>query len=72
MSISGKYFVFIIDGRKYAIDLHFVEKSILAVEIMPVPEKIRSLLGLINFHGKIIPVIDMAKGFSSIILFPGN
>lgn len=61
MNGFNKLFVFTLIDRNYAIDLLSVEKGIHAVEITPVPENISTLMGIINIHGKIVPVIDIRK-----------
>ncbi len=61
MNSFNKLFVFTLMNQSYAIDLFSVEKGIHAVEIMPVPENISTLLGVINVHGKIVPVLNIRK-----------
>ena len=48
-----------IDDRQYGFDLTVVERSILASEITPIPQAPDSVLGAINMHGQIIPVINL-------------
>ncbi len=64
MNKFNKLFVFTLMNQNYAIDLSCVERGIHAVEITPVPEKLRSLMGMINVHGKIIPVLNIRKKFN--------
>jgi len=61
MKEINKILVFTLMKQNYAIDIFSVEKCIQAVEIMPVPENIATLLGVINFHGRVIPVLDIRK-----------
>jgi purine-binding chemotaxis protein CheW len=51
--------VFIIDGRKYALDLKIVQRILLAVQYTPIPGCPEYVLGAVNMHGEIIPVINM-------------
>lgn len=50
---------FSIDGRKYALDLHVVQRILLAVEYTPMPNSPEYILGAINVHGEIIPIVNM-------------
>lgn len=56
-----KILVFVIENRKYAVDLECVERSLLAVEATSVPNSPEYVLGAINVHGEIIPVINMRE-----------
>ena len=64
MNRFNKLFVFTLMEQNYAIDLFCVEKGIHSVEITPVPENISTLLGVINVHGKIVPVLNLREKFN--------
>ncbi len=64
MKKYSKMFVFKLLEQSYAIDLFSVEKVIEAVEITPVPGSIKNLAGVINIHGKIVPVLNIRKKFN--------
>jgi len=63
MEISQQYFVFNLDKQTYALKLSSVEKVIRIVELIPVPETIQYLLGLINVEGRILPVFNIRERF---------
>lgn len=53
--------IFTLDGRKYALDLKHVERSLLAAEYSPIPNCSKHVLGAINIHGEIVPVVNMRE-----------
>ncbi|MEA3354623.1 MAG: chemotaxis protein CheW [Campylobacterota bacterium] len=53
------FILFSIDGVEYAIDSVVVEQVIQIVEITPLPNEIKKIAGVINFHGSIIPVLKL-------------
>ncbi len=53
--------IFTIEDRKFALNLNVVERSILAVECSSIPNNPEYVLGVINVHGKIIPVVNIRK-----------
>ena len=56
------YFViFSIDQEKFAVPYESVIEATKSVEIIPLPYLTRRIHGIINFHGKIIPVINLRK-----------
>jgi purine-binding chemotaxis protein CheW len=55
--------VFSLDESRYALFLSAVERVIRAVEITPLPKAPEIVLGVINFHGQIIPVVDIRPCF---------
>lgn len=59
-----KILVFSLVEPRYALYLATVERVIHAVEITPLPKGPEIIMGVINFHGDIIPVIDMRKRFN--------
>ncbi len=63
MMTSDQLFVFILEGERYAIYLPIVERVVPAVEIRPLPEIQDILLGAINVHGMVIPVLNIRKWF---------
>ncbi|MBC8551442.1 MAG: chemotaxis protein CheW [Candidatus Brocadiales bacterium] len=63
MNISTQFIIFNVDENLYAIPLLAVEKVIHSVEVSPVSKAPDIMLGLINFHGNIIPLLDVRKRF---------
>ncbi len=55
--------VFTLDELLYALPMEAVEKVIHAVEITHLPGAPEIVQGIINVHGRIIPVIDIRKRF---------
>ncbi len=53
--------IFHIEKQKYALDLNCVERILLAVQYTPMPSNPEYVLGAINIHGDIIPVINTRK-----------
>ncbi|HDZ91045.1 MAG: purine-binding chemotaxis protein CheW [Deltaproteobacteria bacterium] len=61
MGTPSHYFVFSLDGQRYALTLAAVQKVIRAVQITPMPDAPEGVLGVINMGGHIIPVLDLRK-----------
>ncbi len=56
--------MFALDNQKYALHLSAVETIIRAVEFTPLPKAPKIVNGIVNFHGKIIPVFNIRKRFN--------
>ena len=54
---------FALAGRRYAVSLAAVERIVHVMEVAPLPKAPEIVLGLINFAGRIIPVVDMRQRF---------
>lgn len=54
---------FSVEGRRYALPLASVDKIVRTVEITPLPKAPRIILGIINFRGRVIPVVNLRKRF---------
>jgi purine-binding chemotaxis protein CheW len=52
---------FEIDGFQFGVNLDSVLKVVQAVEIQPVPDLPEMVLGLINVHGSVTPVLNTRK-----------
>lgn len=59
---SDQVVVFELDGQRYALRLHEVERVIRAVAVTPVPETSSFILGLINLAGRLLPVVSLRCG----------
>lgn len=55
--------LFNLDDKRCALPLSSVERIIRLIEITSLPEGPEILLGIINVHGRIVPVIDIRKRF---------
>lgn len=64
MGSTRQIVVFTLDNRRFALPLAAVEKVILAVDIAPLPKAPDIVMGVIDMHGRIIPVVDIRKRFS--------
>lgn len=62
-SDKQKIVLFMLDELHYALYLSVVERVVHAVEIIPLPKAPDIVTGVINFHGKILPVINIRKRF---------
>lgn len=60
---SERIVVFTLDEPRYALYLSAVERIVRAVEITPLPKAPEIVLGVINAHGWILPVLDIRKRF---------
>src|SRR6266853_6037317 len=54
---------FILIEQQYALPLTTVQRVVRMVEVTPLPEAPEVVLGVIDFHGNIIPVMGMRKRF---------
>lgn len=55
---------FVLDDQRYALYLHAVERIIRSVAITSLPEVSENILGLINIHGRVVPVYNARKRFA--------
>jgi len=58
-----KLVVFLLDDRRYALRLDAVERITRAVEVSPLPKAPGIVMGVINFVGRIVPVLNMRRRF---------
>ncbi|HEY8084445.1 MAG TPA: chemotaxis protein CheW [Methylophilaceae bacterium] len=61
--MNNWFIVFSLMSQRYALDLSKVEKAVRIVEVSPLPQAPEIVLGIINFHGLIVPVINMRRRF---------
>ena len=55
--------VFRLDPQHYALPLAVVERVVRAVEITPLPNAPAIVLGAIDVHGRVLPVLDIRQRF---------
>lgn len=55
--------VFTIDARRFAVPLPSVERIIRLIDYRPLPHAPEIVLGVINFQGAVLPVIDLRRRF---------
>ena len=55
--------VFAVEGQRYALPLHTVERVFPMAKVAPLPKAPAIVRGVINLHGTIIPVMDIHRRF---------
>lgn len=55
--------VFGLTGQRYALHLRTVERVLPMAEVSPLPKAPPITLGVINFHGTVIPILDIQRRF---------
>jgi purine-binding chemotaxis protein CheW len=63
MEAASQLFVFTLEGCRYALRLSAVERVVRAVEITPLPKAPEIVLGIVNMHGSIVPVVNVRRRF---------
>ncbi len=63
MKKLNKLVVFWLDKQRFALHLSAVERIVSIVEITPLPKAPEYVMGIINFQGKFIPVVNTRKLF---------
>lgn len=64
MVVLKELLAFEIDGFQFGVHLESVQKVVQAVEIQPVPDLPEMVLGLINVHGSVTPVLNTRRRLS--------
>jgi purine-binding chemotaxis protein CheW len=59
MTMSKPFIVFLLDEQRFALPCSDVKRIVRIVEITPVPDLPKGMLGVINMQGKLIPVLDL-------------
>ncbi len=55
--------LFTVDEQIYALDLWEVERIVRAVEVKPLPEVPIYVAGVVDVHGRVLPVVDLRLRF---------
>jgi purine-binding chemotaxis protein CheW len=63
MSEIAQLVVFRLDERRYALPLAVVERVVRAVDVTPLPKASPIVLGAINVHGRVLPVLNVRRRF---------
>jgi len=58
-----QFVVFVIEPQRYALLLESVERVLPMVAVSPLPKAPAIAVGVINLHGRIIPVLDIRRRF---------
>lgn len=56
-----RYVLFLLDTQAFALPLAGVEQVIRAVEITPLPQAPPTLVGVIDVHGTVLPVVNIRQ-----------
>lgn len=54
---------FRLEGQRYALHLSVVERVLRMVAVSPLPKAPAIVLGVVNLHGQVIPVLDLQRRF---------
>ena len=63
MSEHTQLVVFRLDERRYALLLAAVERVVRAVDVTPLPKAPAIVLGAIDVHGRVLPVLNVRRRF---------
>jgi purine-binding chemotaxis protein CheW len=63
MSELAQLVVFRLDQQRYALPLAVVERVVRAVEVTRLPQAPQIVLGAINVHGRVVPVLNVRQRF---------
>ena len=63
MEEEAQVVVFELDGLRYALYLDAVDKIVRAAEVTPLPHAPDIVLGILNYHGQVLPVFNIRKRF---------
>lgn len=55
--------MFTLDAQRYALALSCVERVVRAAEVTPLPEVPDAVSGVVNVHGRIIPIFNIRRRF---------
>ena len=55
--------IFTLDEQRYALHLPSVERAIRMIEITPLPSAPEIVIGVVNVHGAVVPVLNIRKRF---------
>ncbi|SDL79272.1 purine-binding chemotaxis protein CheW [Geoalkalibacter ferrihydriticus] len=64
----GQILIFGLAGELYGLEIRCVQEVVVASRLHPVPRAPAALLGAINFHGSVVPVLDLGAWLG----FPGS
>lgn len=59
----AQFLIFRLDDRRFALPLTVVDRVVRAVEVTPLPNAPALILGAINVHGRVLPVLNVRRRF---------
>lgn len=63
METKRSFLIFSLSSRKFAIDVKNILRIIRIVEVTPVPKSKPSLVGVIDYHGMMVPILNLHRRF---------
>lgn len=64
MKTTRSLVVFTLDGQRYALALSRVEQVVRVVAVTPLPKAPAIVLGIVNYGGAVIPVLNVRERFN--------
>ncbi len=61
--LPNRLVVFDLSDQRYGLPLHAVDRIVRIVEFTPLPKAPDIVLGVVNVHGRVIPVVDIRRRF---------
>ena len=56
--------VFTLGGQEFGVDINLVQSIERQVDVVPVPNSMKYISGIVNLRGEVIPVMSLKKKFS--------
>ncbi len=72
MGSSKRYIVFTLRGERYALDLRDMAEVMEPPPTFPIPRAPHYVAGIVNFHGGLVAVLDLAMFFEAQPGAPGE
>ncbi|MFA5907280.1 MAG: chemotaxis protein CheW [Vicinamibacterales bacterium] len=63
MGDTAQLISFCLDQQRYALPLAAIERVVQSVEVTPLPHAPAIVLGAINVHGRVLPVLNVRRRF---------
>ena len=63
MELPDRFVVFSLAERRFALHLFAVKRVVRMAEITPLPKAPDIVIGVVNIHGRVIPVVDIRSRF---------
>ena len=63
MGATTRLVVFRLDDHRYALPLAVVDRIVRAVAVTPLPDAPAIVAGIINVHGRVVPVLNVRRRF---------
>lgn len=55
--------IFSLDGQRYSLPISTAERVLPMIAVSPLPQAPAVALGVVNLHGKVVPVLDIRRRF---------